>query len=121
FGITDRSGTRWKFAWIPFGGYVKMFGDVNPASVPDSEKMEKLSPEEEKFAFHSKPLGAKAAVVAAGPIANFLLSAVILVFFFMYYGKPVTSPEVTDVAPASAAQEAGLLAGDVITAIDNSR
>lgn len=118
FGWTNKLGTRWKVCWMPMGGYVKMYGDVNPASVPDSEKMEEMTPEEKKVAFHYKPLWAKAAVVFAGPLANFIFAILILIFFFSYLGKPLTTSQLSAVQEGSAAFEAGLEAGDVITSID---
>ncbi len=119
FGWNDKSGTRWKFCWIPFGGYVKMFGDINPVSAPDSDKIASFTEEEKKNAFHEKPLYIKAAIVAAGPIANFILSIAILIFFFFHYGKPVTLPEVSSVLEKSPAAEAGILPEDFILKLDN--
>jgi regulator of sigma E protease len=121
FGWNDKSGTRWKVCYIPMGGYVKMHGDINPASMPDEEKMKEMSPEEKKVAFHYKSLPTKAAIVFAGPLANFLLAIAILIFFFSYYGKPIVTTEISDVTENSAAAEAGLVAGDVINAIDGSK
>ena len=119
FGWNDKSGTRWKICWLPLGGYVKMFGDVNPASAPDP-KMKNLSDEEKKLTFHHKPLAQKAAIVAAGPIANFILTIVIFSFFFSFYGKATSKTEIYQVAQESAAEEAGLLPGDVIRSIDDN-
>ncbi len=117
-GINDRSGTRWKLSALPFGGYVKMFGDVDPSSAPDNDKIATFSEEDKKHAFHTQPLSIKAAVVAAGPIANFILAIVILTGFYTAYGKPVTLPEISVVMEESAAAEAGIEVGDVITSID---
>src|SRR6478735_7714206 len=74
-GFTDRRGTRWKLSWIPLGGYVKFIDDENVTSAPGTGKpLEAMSEEERRGSFQSKPLWARAAVVAAGPIANFLLA-----------------------------------------------
>ena len=73
FGFNDKKGTRWRLSWIPLGGYVKFLGDENAASVPDQEAMKEMTQEEREGSFHDKPLGHRAAVVVAGPIANFLL------------------------------------------------
>lgn len=120
FGWKDKSGTRWKISAFPLGGYVKMFGDEGAASTPDNEKIRKLSAEEEKVAFHTQPLLAKSAIVSAGPIANFLLAILILTFFFAFYGRPETTPEVGDVQPESAAANIGLQTGDIITSLDGT-
>ncbi len=121
FGWNDKSGTRWKVCYLPFGGYVKMFGDANPASIPDDEKIKEMTNEEKKVAFHYKPLSKKAAIVVAGPLANFILAIVLLTFFFFHYGKPITTPEISAIMPDSAAEKAGLQLGDVITKIDDEK
>src|SRR5262245_29592049 len=74
FGFEDRYGTRWRFAWIPIGGYVRFMDDDNASSFPSRESLERLTPAEREGAFQTKPLAARAAIVAAGPIANFLLA-----------------------------------------------
>jgi len=121
FGWNDKSGTRWRVSLIPMGGYVKMFGDSDPASTPDGEKIKTFTEEEKKIAFHTKPLGIKAAIVAAGPAANFLLAVVILAFFFSYYGKPSTLAVADQIMAESAAEEAGLKPGDLILTIENEK
>src|SRR5881227_1140468 len=87
FGFNDRRGTRWKLSAIPLGGYVKFFGDENAASVPDSETISQMSEEERRESFFFKPVAQRAAIVAAGPIANFLLAIVIFAAVFTFYGK----------------------------------
>ena len=78
FGFYDRYGTRWRFAWIPLGGYVKFLDDENSASVPSREALARMTPAEREGAFQTKSLAARSAIVAAGPIANFLLAIAIL-------------------------------------------
>jgi regulator of sigma E protease len=117
-GWNDKSGTRWKISLLPLGGYVKMFGDTNPASMPDTDKIKAFTAEEEKIAFHTKPLYKKAAIVAAGPIANFILAIFILTFMFWHDGKPTSLPIINVVMEGSAAAEAGLQSGDVIISMD---
>lgn len=119
FGFNDSSGTRWKISLIPFGGYVKMFGDYNSASIPDNAKLNKLTEKEKKLAFHLKPLWQKSAIVAAGPIANFILALVLMTFLFVHFGKPVISSEIQSVLAGSAAEKANLNSGDIITKINN--
>jgi regulator of sigma E protease len=120
FGFYDKSGTRWKFCLLPLGGYVKMFGDIDPASAPDSEKIKGFTEEEKKVAFHTKSLPIKSAIVAAGPMANFVLAIVIMTFFFSMNGKPTTIAEISAISEGSAAEKAGLQSGDLITKIDNN-
>lgn len=118
FGWNDASGTRWKICLLPLGGYVKMFGDSNPASSPDFAQLEKLSPEEASKAFHTKPLFAKALIVAAGPLANFLFAIVIMSIFFTSSGRPSVDPIVTQVLSEGPAAKAGLRPGDKIIEIN---
>jgi regulator of sigma E protease len=117
-GFTDRHGTRWKISAIPLGGYVKFFGDENVASVPDQSTTASMSAEELRYSFHHKPVSQRAAVVAAGPIANFILAIVIFAAVFTVYGKQSSSARVDAVQPGSAAATAGFQAGDVVLAID---
>lgn len=118
FGWNDKSGTRWKFSLIPMGGYVKMFGDSGAASTPDNEKAATMTEEEKAVSFHYKPLWKKAAVVAAGPAFNFILTISILTGMLMTYGMASTDAIVSEVLPDSAAQEAGIQSGDLILAVD---
>src|SRR6478736_721260 len=73
-GFNDRYGTRWKLSAIPLGGFVKFFGDDNAASVPDHDAAAQMSPEERKVSFIHQPVRKRAAVVVAGPVANFILA-----------------------------------------------
>ncbi len=120
-GFYDRHGTRWRIAWVPLGGYVKFKGDENAASVPSQEHISDLSEDERRGNFHAKPIAQRAAVVAAGPAANFVLSIVILTVWFMYMGKPIVEPLVSTVQPGSVAAEAGFEPGDVIREIDGTK
>jgi regulator of sigma E protease len=117
-GFTDRHGTRWKIAAIPLGGYVKFLGDENVASVPDQAAVAGMSADERRASFHAKPVSQRAAIVAAGPIANFLLAIVIFAGVFTFFGKQTTSARVDAVQPDSPAAAAGIRAGDIVVAID---
>jgi len=117
FGWNDKSGTRWKLSLLPLGGYVKMFGERGASSKPDEPAM---TPDEMAVSFHHKSLRQRAAIVAAGPLANFILAIVILATMFLTVGEPFTPPDVGSVQPGSAAEKAGILSGDVITRIDGS-
>ncbi len=118
FGINDRSGTRWKFSLLPFGGYVKMFGDAGEASTPDNDAIEQMSEAEKAVSFHHKPLWKKAAVVAAGPFANFILTIAVFTYFLYTSGMTSTEPVIGEVMPDTPALEAGLMAGDRILTVD---
>jgi regulator of sigma E protease len=120
-GFNDRHGTRWKISAIPLGGYVKFFGDDSEASTPSSEALAGMSEEERQNSFHHKKVGPRAAIVAAGPIANFLLAIVIFTCLFTLIGKPSTTARVDQVEAGSAAAAAGFQSGDVVTAIDDSK
>src|ERR1700760_1559584 len=117
-GFNDRHGTRWKISAVPLGGYVKFFGDDTEASTPSSTALANMSEEERKGSFHHKKVGPRAAIVAAGPIANFILAIVICTCLFTFFGKPSTTARVDKVEVGSAAAAAGFQVGDVVTAID---
>jgi regulator of sigma E protease len=120
-GFNDKHGTRWKVSAIPLGGYVKFFGDDSEASTPSSESLAKMTAEERAGSFHHKPVGPRAAIVAAGPIANFILAIVIFTCLFTFFGVPSTTARVDKVQAGSAAEKAGFQSGDVVTAIDGSQ
>jgi regulator of sigma E protease len=111
FGWTDRHGTRWKFSAIPLGGYVKMYGDADATSAP-GEELAEMTPEQRAVSFHHKRVGQRAAIVAAGPAANFLFAIVVFAALYVTVGQPFTPPEVGAVTPDSAAQRAGIEPGD---------
>jgi len=118
FGFNDRHGTRWKLSAIPLGGYVKFFGDENAASVPDQAALAAMSEEERRHSFIHQPVARRAAIVVAGPLANFVLAIAIFAALFMIFGKPSTSPRVDAVQPGSAAEAAGFKPGDMVLTID---
>ena len=137
---TDRYGTEWRISRWPLGGYVKFFGDANAASMPSPQTQDAVEPhpfttqfphhpedggglteEERKVCFHYKPVGIRAFVVAAGPLANFLLALTIFSALLMTYGEVVFPARVGEVLEDSAAAEAGLQPGDLITDINGRR
>ena len=120
-GFNDRYGTRWKISAVPLGGYVKFFGDDNAASVPDQAAASAMTDAQRKDSFMFQPVGSRAAVVAAGPIANFVLAIAIFAAIFMTVGKQTTSARVDTVQPASAAEAAGFKPGDLVTAINGEK
>ncbi len=136
FQWIDRKGTEWRIAALPLGGYVKFFGDLNAASQapPDAQSKpvttqfpapgheeeiaQGMTAEERAVCFHFKPIWARAMIVAAGPIANFVLAVAIFTALFMTLGRSETAPIVGGVVENSAAYEAGFLPGDEIVEID---
>jgi regulator of sigma E protease len=120
FGFYDQSGTRWKFSLIPLGGYIKMYGDADGSSRADGSSLEKMTPEEYAQTLHGKRVGQRMAVVAAGPIANYLFALVIMAFLFALKGMPIISAQIGEVLPHSVAQRIGLEVNDTISAINNT-
>lgn len=103
----DRRGTEFVIAAIPLGGYVKML----------DEREGEVAAEELNQSFNRKSVRQRIAIVAAGPIANFLLA---LVFFWALamLGSQQVRPVIGDVEAGSIAAKAGLSAGQEIVAID---
>lgn len=120
-GFNDARGTRWRISAIPLGGYVKFHGDADAASTPDFERAGAMSESEKSVSFMYKRVSQRAAIVAAGPIANFILAIVIFSISFMTMGRPLTDPLVSKVLENSAAQDAGFQPGDVVVSIDGTR
>jgi len=135
----DGKGTEWRIAPIPLGGFVKFFGDENAASQasPKASAQEDhpvttqfprpghedelavgMTAEERAVCFHFKPVWARAAIVAAGPIANFILAVAVFTVLFMAIGRTHLEPVIGAVAPQSAAADAGLAAGDRIVSVN---
>ena len=113
FGYTDSYGTRWKLGWIPLGGYVKFMDDENAASVPSQDKIATMSESERMGSFHAKSIGQRAAVVAAGPLANFA-SAILMFAGTAYFLGTQTVPALIEVLPDNPAARAGLQTGDIV-------
>lgn len=121
FGFNDRHNTRWRIAAVPLGGYVRFHGDDSAASTPDKDVLAKMSEADRKDSFFYKPVAQRALIVAAGPIANFILAIVIFAGIFMFYGKQASPARVDTIMPASAAEAAGFKKGDLIVSIDGSK
>ena len=118
WGFYDSHGTRWRLGWIPLGGYVKFMDDENAASVPSRDAIGRMTAAERAGSFHAKPVWQRAAVVAAGPIANFLLAVAIFACMFMLIGVRTTAAKIDEVVADMPAATAGFKPGDVILKID---
>ena len=126
FGWDDKNGTRWKFSLVPLGGYVKLFGDVDPASAQHSDSIEDedtgevrlLTESEKEVAFFNKPVWQRASVVFAGPAINYIFAVLVMAVLFSWNGQPVTTPKAAAVIGGSSADEYGFKPHDLIVSID---
>ncbi|MBV1798321.1 RIP metalloprotease RseP [Siccirubricoccus sp. G192] len=114
---TDRRGTEWRLGWIPLGGYVKLHGQETPAEVPAEQRATWRA----GHTFHEKPVGSRAIVVAAGPIANFLLAILLFAGLYGTIGQPMGGTGIGAVVEGSPAARAGLRPGDEILELDGVR
>lgn len=119
WGRTAKSGTRWRISLLPLGGYVKMFGDADAASATADDRP--MTEDEKAVSFRYKRVGQRAAIVFAGPAANFIFAIIGLTLMFMALGQPITEPVIGQVHPGTAAEDAGLKGGDRITAINGTK
>ena len=117
-GRYDKHGTRWKVSAIPLGGYVKMFGQG--ANLLEGEAGKAMSAEDRKVAFDYKSVWRRMAIVAAGPVANYLFAALIFTVIFAVHGKDVAAPVIGETIAGSAAAEAGLQPGDRIVSLNGT-
>ena len=122
FGWNDKSGTRWKVCWIPLGGYVKFFGDRNVFSQTEQQEIiNKYSEDDRQKLFILKPLYQRSLIVAAGPLANFILAILIFTMINMFVGKDMTPALVDEVQKDSPAFVAGMKKNDNIIYIDKKK
>ncbi len=126
FNRTDKHGTEWRVGWLPLGGYVKFSGDIDASSVPDQKGLDELrgrilaseGPAAVRSYFHFKPVWQRAIIVAAGPIANFVLAVALFTALFSGVGIMIEPPRVVSIEPGGPASVAGLLPGDRIARVD---
>ena len=121
WGFNDKHGTRWRLSSVPLGGYVKMFGEGDMVTGVDDAEDRPMTKDEKKVSFHHKKLSQRSAIVAAGPIANFAFAVLIFWFINAAFGTQSVQSVVGEVMDNTAAQEAGLEAGDVILSIDGRK
>ncbi len=127
FGWTDKKDTRWKVSLIPLGGYVKMFGDTDPASaghtdeVKEGDKVRPFTESEKKVAFYNKSVLQRSLIVFAGPAINFLFAILLLSGLYFFYGQPVTPPSASAVIAGSAADTAQFEPHDEIVRINGEK
>ena len=122
FGWNDKSGTRWKICWIPLGGYVKFFGDRNVFSQTEQQEVvDKYSEEDKNKLFILKPLYQRSLIVAAGPLANFVLAILIFTMINLFVGKDMTPAIIAEVQKDSPAFVSGFKKNDKILLIDNKK
>lgn len=121
FKWRDAKKTEWQISAIPMGGYVKMYGDSNPASAPDSKKLAKMTKAQKSASFHHKPRWQKSIVIAAGPAFNYFSAILITAFLLYSQGMIILTPKISSVLPNTPAAEVGLMQGDVITHLNGIR
>jgi len=119
--FVDRWGTRWRLAALPLGGYVKFHGDANGASMTDNDAVAAMPDAEKKVTFFGQNVWKRAAIVVAGPLANFVLAIVIFTGIFSIHGRAVLVPQVAKISHDSAAAAAGFRPDDVIVSIDGRK
>lgn len=123
FSWRDRLGTVWRVAALPLGGYVRFRGDENAASAPDRATLQQLKQDrsDADTVLHFKPLWQRAVIVAAGPLANFLLAIVLFSALGMMRGEFRVEPLIGQVEAGSPADRAGFQPGDLLVTMDGRR
>lgn len=115
FGWTDRKGTRWRISLLPLGGYVRMAGDGDVASVTKGP----IADADRQHSLFAKPVGQRAQISVAGPLANFIFAIIVLAILFATAGRPFTPPTADQVIDDGAAAAAGIKAGDRFLTVDD--
>jgi len=116
---TDKRGTLWQIAALPFGGYVKFLGDADGASAPDHEFLAKMDPSGIERTMHGAKLWRRAATVAAGPAFNFLMSIVVFTGVFLWNGQAADDLTIASMKPLPVELGGGALQdGDLIKGVE---
>jgi regulator of sigma E protease len=116
---TDRRGTRWQVAALPFGGFVKFLGDADAASGRDAAAMSRLGPAERRRTMHGAPVWARALTVAAGPAFNFAMAVAVFLAYALVTGVATDAPTVGSLKPTPFAGDS-LRPGDRILALNGT-
>lgn len=120
YGWTDKRKTRWKICALPFGGFVKFFGDEDASSsVLNKDKLDNMSEENKKHCLYFKNVYQRISVVVAGPLFNYLLAIILFAIFFAFNGVNIFSNKITFVEKNSPAEIAGIKVNDRIISINN--
>lgn len=114
WGKRDKSGTLWRIAILPIGGYVKFYGDEDPTGKKSHSSDDKVSDQN----FHNKSVWKKIATTAAGPLFNFILAILIFSMIFLFRGESLVQPFIGDVVKGSPAYNSGLKTGDEIISVN---
>ena len=114
---TDRHGTQWQVAALPFGGFVKFLGDASAASDKASDDFEEMDEETKRHTMHGAPLWARVLTVAAGPVFNFILSILVFAGLLLASGVPSNPLTVATVSPMPGLEDR-LRPGDEIVAVE---
>jgi regulator of sigma E protease len=97
YSRVDKRGTKWQFAALPFGGYVKFMGDADAASGKDGKTISTLTDADRKRTMHGADLWRRAATVVAGPVFNFALSILVFAGIFFVSGTTSDQPVVGEI------------------------
>ncbi len=119
--LVDGKGTRWRIGMLPLGGYVKFHGDANGASMSNAAALAAVPEAEKSTTFFAQKVWKRAVIVAAGPIANFILAILIFTGIYFVHGRGILIPEIDKIIPGSVAEAAGFAPGDIVVSIDGNK
>ena len=115
---SPRSGTNYRLNLFPIGGYCAMQGEDGKTNEAQQQRQFRAEGEVEDDNFQAKTPLQRLAIVAAGPIANFITALVLLFITAIGFGTMVATPTVGVLQPDMPAQRAGLRPGDTIASVD---